>query len=378
MNACKDGIIATCKDSSLRYEVCDERNACDQAWQLDRRYRCAVSDYPPNLTASVGGGSNVAGSTSSSAGAGVMPGGGGSGATSSGGGGTDGCDPSGPCSVASTGDQDTIDWYAVDDQNAYYSDCKAVWAVAKTGGFPVTLATGLRGCSHSNVEIDATDLYFTENSFPRTSVVRIPKLGGVVLRLVTKVDTTQYGALASDSLNVYWIDESEIKVLPKLGGSQQTLASISLSPLRLIASGGFLYWNQSDSIARVSTAEPFPGVPGALPVGRSKLVDFNVTDVSVFFTLEIGSVGNLPLGGGAWTEIASSPPFPEAITVDGSWVYWVSKQAGSETRTEILKTNVTGGSPSLVVKAGYDPGRIVTDTSHVYWADGSKLMRAPK
>jgi hypothetical protein len=247
------------------------------------------------------------------------------------------------------------------------------------GGFPVTLATGLKGCSHDNdVAIDATDLYFTENTgmaMP-ASVVRVPKVGGGALRLMTRTSYWDLGAVASDSLNVYWIDDSEIKVLPKLGGSQQTVASIDLSYSRLIARGGFLYFSQSDSIARVSTAGPFPGVPSALPMG-GMLEDFDVTDVSAFFTVPaFDTIGNLPLGGGSWTEIASSP-YPSTITVDGSWVYWVSKPPGL-TLNEIRKTPVTGGSPSLVAKCNGGPGRIVTDTSHVYWAEGPNLMRAPK
>jgi len=364
-NACRDGIIATCQRSVMSYQACDSKDACSATWQQAGLYRCDESDSLPILAASAGGSSNSGGGGSTG------PGGG----SARGGASGTGCDPSGPCSIASTGGQD-IDWYAVDAQNAYFSDCKTVWSVPTAGGFPTVLATGLKDCSFGNIEVDATDLYFTENSSPSESVVRVPKAGGSPVRLVATT-SGQLGALATDNLNIYWLDGFDIKTLPKLGGTEQTVASISISTKRLQVRGGFIYWGQSDSIGRVSTSGPFPASSAALPIGNLP-ADFAVTDTSVFFAVEAsGIIGNLPLGGGAWTQLASSQPSPSVVMVDGSYVYWVSVPQSAEIR----KANVTGGSPALVAKATFsfqNVGRVVTDSSHVYWSEGPGLMRAPK
>ena len=368
VNACQEGIIATCKSATMRYEVCDDKAACSAAWQEPGKFRCNQTDNLPILVPSPG----AAGSASGGSGSVVSGGGQATGGSTAKPGA--GCDPTGPCSIASTGSDD-IDWYAVDDQSAYFSDCETVWSVPKAGGFPTVLATGLKDCSYGNIEIDATDLYFTENSSPNESVVRVPKAGGAIDRVVTA--GSQLGALASDSLNLYWLDGFDIKKLPKLGGTEVVVASINISSKRLLTHGDYLYWGQSDSIARVSTQGPFPATPSSLPIGNVPS-DFAVSDTSVFFTVEAsGTVGDLPLGGGAWAELATSQSSPSMIAVDGPWVYWVSLPQVAEIR----KVNITGGSPSSVAKStGFHPyvGRIVTDSTHVYWSQGPDLMRAPK
>jgi len=43
VNACKDGIIATCVGDRVVYRVCDDSKACDQDWQLPGAYICGES-----------------------------------------------------------------------------------------------------------------------------------------------------------------------------------------------------------------------------------------------------------------------------------------------------------------------------------------------
>jgi len=396
-NACQEGIIATCRSSTVNYQACDDQSSCSATWQLAGRYRCTENELPPNLTVSIATGSGgsgagsggkasavVGGSGSSSGGkASAVVGGTSSTATGgalSGSGGSpgQGCDPAGPCPVASTGSRN-IDWYTVDEQNAYFSDCESVWSFPKAGGFPTTIATGLNGCSHGNIEQDATDLYFRETGLLSQSVVRVSKQGGPVTRLVTGINAAS-AVLASDPLNLYWIDGLALTKMPKLGGAKEIVATVGAACFRtkrFVVQGDYVYWGQGNSIQRVKTTGPFPAAPAALPIGNSPR-DFAVTDTNVFFTTvqqQGGLVGNLPLASGQWTELASNQPTPTSVTVDGSFVYWVSDYS------EIRKANVTGGSAALVAKevgSQHDLGRIVTDEAHVYWAEGQSLMRAPK
>lgn len=357
VNACQEGIIATCKSATMRYEVCSDKEACSAAWQEPGRYRCNEADNLPIPVMSTGGSSS-----------------GGSGSNKTGGGGSS-CDPTGPCPVAKTSGSD-IDWYTVDAQNAYFSDCETVWSSPKSGAFTTALATGLKGCSYGNVEIDATDLYVTEHqdNSANSNVVRIHKTDGSLDRVVTTTGTL--GPLASDDRDLYWLAGFDIKTAPKLGGTEEVVTSINSGTKRLLARGGFLYWTESDSIGRVELGGTYPATPSVMSVGNQP-EDFTVGTEAAFFTVRAeGLVARLPLTGGAWSELASSQPAPTTVATAGSEVFWVSIQQS----TEIRKANVTGGSPALVAKTSVyqNVGRIVADDTHVYWSQGSDLMRAPR
>ncbi len=44
VNACADGIIASCDDgSNMTYRLCDDEDACGESWQVDGLYRCEES-----------------------------------------------------------------------------------------------------------------------------------------------------------------------------------------------------------------------------------------------------------------------------------------------------------------------------------------------
>jgi len=59
-NACSDGIIATCAAGEVRWQVCDARDACEQSWQVDGRFRCADSDPVPGGAGGSGGSGGTA------------------------------------------------------------------------------------------------------------------------------------------------------------------------------------------------------------------------------------------------------------------------------------------------------------------------------
>jgi hypothetical protein len=46
-NACQDGIVVTCHKALVTYQVCDDKSACEQAWQESGAYRCGQADPVP-------------------------------------------------------------------------------------------------------------------------------------------------------------------------------------------------------------------------------------------------------------------------------------------------------------------------------------------
>jgi cysteine-rich repeat protein len=47
LNACQDGIIATCESGEVRYQVCPDAKACEASWQSGGAYRCGEADSFP-------------------------------------------------------------------------------------------------------------------------------------------------------------------------------------------------------------------------------------------------------------------------------------------------------------------------------------------
>src|SRR5664280_2595103 len=44
VNACRDGIIASCRADKLNYVACDDSAACEASWQVPGAFRCRQSD----------------------------------------------------------------------------------------------------------------------------------------------------------------------------------------------------------------------------------------------------------------------------------------------------------------------------------------------
>jgi len=68
VNACHDGILATCVGSQIVYKVCDDSSACEQSWQAAGAYKCAQTDPPFVPPMMPSGGSSGGARTSSSGG----------------------------------------------------------------------------------------------------------------------------------------------------------------------------------------------------------------------------------------------------------------------------------------------------------------------
>lgn len=49
INACREGIITSCVSGTVRYEVCNNENACEASWQTRSRYRCKETEPLPAL-----------------------------------------------------------------------------------------------------------------------------------------------------------------------------------------------------------------------------------------------------------------------------------------------------------------------------------------
>lgn len=340
-NACKDGILATCSGGTVSYNVCDDKSACDGAWQTVGRYRCAERDAPPTST---DGGQPPGPSTASDGGA---------------------CGGPVPCVVASGGVYDL----ALEGSSVYFHGCATLSRVAKTGGVVTPLATGLTGCAARGIFIDATDVYVMNGT---AGLSRVPKGGGTFTRALPPTPAPTLFAI--DVANVYWTAGSVdvLKSVPKAAGG-------AISPLttntdfdqnaRMLVEGGFVYWvGTGTNLSRVAATATGPTAPSSIYLGQPA-ADFVVDGDDVYF-VGTGGVWATSLSGGTPRQLASQSA--ATIALDATNAYF----AGARSITKVPRA---GGSPSTVATTTSPiETRIAVDETSVYWGESGKIMRVAK
>lgn len=370
-NDCSEGITATCVGDEVSWTVCDDESACEASWQTPGQYRCEETDPFPNGTATgTGGGTSGPGGT----GAGAP-----SGSTSTTGG---GCDPDGPCEIASN--DLPIAAYAVRDGQLYFADRETLRSVPVRGGFPTVLASSLREVGPT-IEVDESHVYLHEWLEP-DAIVRVP-IGGGVAEVVATSPAIRTFCIDPD--NVYWAEEyspGKLVATPKVGGTSTLVAEQLTVGQRMICRGQFVYWlsTQTGDVMRLSSEGPFPATPVSIPLGYAP-DDFAVGHDAVFFITQgdvnpggpgTGVVGKALFEGGVM-ELVTQQTLSGGIAIDDGAVYW-SGTAGSGF---LRRVDQNGGSVTEIGTgsgATAIPGRIVVDETHTYWAAGGSMWRAPK
>lgn len=372
INACEEGIIATCIGGNVHYAVCDDPNACQEPWQLAGAYRCSTGDPPAVLVNPASDPTAPQGPASTPAPLPVSPGPNPAPSTPAPSN-EAACDPrKEPCAVVST-TGNAIEWFTLDQELIYFADCSTVWSVSKMGGFPTVLASTVDKCSLGvdNVVQDDTTLFFIRGM----DLFRLSKTGGVA----QKVPGATAWALASDDTHVYWIDwvDNTLKSMTTSGDIPQTLAEVKVSSYRTLAEHrGYLYWLSSDGLARIPTSGPSPAAASTLPLGTSS-TDFLAADTGIYFISSArNSIGKVDPESGLVTTIATGQSGVFAITADDDHLYWIN--GGS--RAELRKLSVAGGAVTTIAWLSGAGARnsIATDEQYVYWSQGSKLMRVVK
>jgi len=171
------------------------------------------------------------------------------------------------------------------------------------------------------------------------------------------------------------------------GGVLTTLVKgLDQAASTIVASNGYLYFTQVVSgspILRIpltdgGTVEQL-GPPQATPV--SLAVDSTNAYVWSVGTFELnsstnnkdGTVVQVPLGGGAAVTLAQNvevlydAAYLNAIAIDAKNVYWVAGANGSD--GTIMKTAIGSASPTAIFSGQLVPQALTTDGTNVYWAD---------
>jgi hypothetical protein len=347
VNACKDGILATCMSGAVHYTVCDDKGACDQSWQTTGAYRCSQGEPSPGKGADGGPGMD-GGPVGVDGGA---------------------CTAQSTCVIASG----SIDAIALDGPNVLFTDCSTVRTVPKAGGLASTVLSGLKGCANKEMFVDDSDAYVLEvPASGYLDVVRAPKVGGAPTVAVPSTENVE--SFAIDTTNIYWMSiNGTLKAAPKSGGSATTLTKAANvdAHTHLRVDGGFVYWTSYDSLYRVASNATTLTAPSTIPIVTGDGATWLAVDgTSAFAGTLGGAIWSVSLPGGTATKVVDQLGSVSAITLDPTNVYWASNVGvGEATRA---------GSSSKPLSTGSYDSAIAADGTYVFYRGAAGLMRAPK
>ena len=209
----------------------------------------------------------------------------------------------------------------------------------------IPLAVGLH--SPQYVAVDASSVYFTElgtwNSAAglRNSdgtVNKVPKAGGSVVQLATKLDEPQ--TIAVDATNIYWAEQANY-----IGGA----STIEFVPLGSSCT--------DDSASPPLCTQLVSGLTGAQNIA--------IDSTDLYYWSGYGILSKVPLGGGTSVQVASVTG-TQPLATDSASVYWTESSYGGVVRV-LDKTTYTA---PILISGFSNPMGIAVDNTNVYWMLG--------
>jgi hypothetical protein len=189
---------------------------------------------------------------------------------------------------------------------------------------------------------------------------------------------TETDSIAVDSINVYWTTSSEVLGMPLSGGAPVVLANGQELPHGLAVDATSVYWANTDG--SVMKAPIGGGAWTLLATGSSYEIpvvgirNLAVDSTSVYWANPAsGEVLKVSTDGGNVVTLASGEKSPGALAIDGTSVYYTTLADG-----DVKVVPIAGGSPVTIASGQKMPAAIALDGESLYWANlyGGDIMKA--
>jgi hypothetical protein len=136
--------------------------------------------------------------------------------------------------------------------------------------------------------------------------------------------------------------------------------------------GGIFTGDGGTILESVGPAQP---TPVSLAVDANNVYVWSVGTFQINSSINNGdgTVVQIPIGGGAATTLATNmevlydAAYLNAIASDATHVYWVAGASGSD--GAIMRSAIGGGGATAIYSSQQIPQAVVTDGTHVFWAD---------
>ncbi len=231
----------------------------------------------------------------------------------------------------------------------------------------------------TDLVVSGTDVYWvTSTASPNTYVLRkTPMSGGSATPLVTS--TVPIVAMAADAANLYWMENNDqsaggaVRRMPLGGGPVVTLASGFTSRGDTFAlNGDSIFYSVAnfpgtDNLVKVSLTGGYPDLLATLSSTPVKLV----ADNTELYWADGATIAHMPAAGGGPALLASTASAPQDIVVRAGDVVWTEEKT-------VKSVPKTGGSPAVLVQGEGRAFRLGMNASWLYWTEGSagRIARA--
>jgi len=361
VNACAEGIIATCKGDKVTWKVCDGESACEADWQVEGAFRCSQSEPMPELTEQSG-----TPDADEPQGTGANPDHTpqGTGTNPNGAPGTS-CSEGSLCQLAELGaGRGAACAITIASGSVYIlSDNGGVWSVPKSGGPLKSLATAMRALTQCGIEVAGDNVYFGG----ATTVETVPASGGNV----TVVSNNYLAGLTSDAAHVYWGTTTHgVDRLTVANGGVDSLSASGFDGQFLRANGTSLLWANFDG-SQISILPKNGGSPSVLTLGTARATRMEADETQAFIIDSAGQrIASVVLANGQVIGLVTAET-AQTLGLSDTGVYY----GDSSTLDRIAKS---GGASSRVAAMGV--WLVKADATHVFFVDWNrtKLYRAPR
>jgi hypothetical protein len=188
------------------------------------------------------------------------------------------------------------------------------------------------------------------------------------------------GAMAEDTLNLYWMDQSgqSLYRMPKAGGVPFALASgFTSAGTGLAVDSSYAYWvddgagNGAGTVSKVSLDG---GAPILLASGQDSPVSLAVDATNVYWANRVigGAIMQASKVDGSNPIVlhADGGDYPYSLTIDSQNVYWTSNNtpSGQLGSGSVNLVPIDGGLVQTLTSAG-EPSSVAVDANNIYFGD---------